>query len=131
MFCDLFSDSIAEELYDVELAGLQFSVEATNTALVIKVTGYNDKLPVLTTKMLGELRDFSPTAERFASVKDQVGRFLTTHGLSLTFDIPSWLAPGSALNIKSLTRWRPTLPSMRCRNGRSPLWRNLRNCRVS
>jgi secreted Zn-dependent insulinase-like peptidase len=55
------------------LAGLQFSAEAANTALIIKVTGYNDKLPVLTTKMLGELRSFIPTAERFASVKDQVG----------------------------------------------------------
>lgn len=73
LFCDLFQDSIAEELYDVERAGLQFTVEPSTTALVIKAMGYNDKLQDLTTRMLGRLKEFVPTAERFASVKDLVG----------------------------------------------------------
>jgi hypothetical protein len=73
VFCDLFQDSSAEELYDVERAGLQFTVEPSATALVIKAMGYNDKLQDLTTRMLGRLKAFVPTAERFASVKDLVG----------------------------------------------------------
>jgi insulysin len=72
LFCDLFQDSIAEELYDVERAGLQFSAEATPTAIVVKVMGYNDTLPALTTRMLELLRRFEPTTVRFDSVKDQV-----------------------------------------------------------
>lgn len=74
LFCDLFQDSIAEELYDVERAGLQFSVETTPIAVVVKVMGYNDTLPALMTRMLELMRRFEPTAERFSSVRDQVSR---------------------------------------------------------
>lgn len=72
LFCDLFQDSIAEELYDVERAGLQFSVKTTPIALTVKVMGYNDTLQILTARMLELMRHFEPTAERLASVKDQV-----------------------------------------------------------
>lgn len=74
-FFELYLDAIAEELYDVERAGQQFSVETTPTAVVVKVIGSNDTLAVLTTRMLGLMRRFVPGAKRFDSVKDQVSRF--------------------------------------------------------
>ncbi|GHJ89944.1 hypothetical protein NliqN6_6346 [Naganishia liquefaciens] len=74
LFFNLFLDSIAEELYDVERAGLQFSVENTPTAVVVKVMGYNDTLVVLLPRMLALLRRFEPPTERFESVRDQLAR---------------------------------------------------------
>lgn len=72
LYCDLFRDSITEEVYDAELAGLQYSLEYAGDSITVGSVGYNDKLPRLTEKMLGMMKEFKVDAERFAIMKDQV-----------------------------------------------------------
>jgi insulysin len=74
LFVDLFRDSIAEETYDAELAGLQFSLDYAGDSLTIGTVGYNDKLPALTEKMLGLMRSFKVDESRFELIRDQVSR---------------------------------------------------------
>lgn len=72
LFVDLFRDSIAEETYDAELAGLQFSLDYAGDSLTVGTVGYNDKLPALTEKMLGLMRSFKVDESRFELIRDQV-----------------------------------------------------------
>jgi insulysin len=72
LFVDLFRDSIAEETYDAELAGLQFSIDYAGDSLTVGTVGYNDKLPAMTEKMLGLMRSFKVDASRFELIRDQV-----------------------------------------------------------
>jgi insulysin len=74
MYCDLFRDSITEEVYDAELAGLQYSLEYAGDSITVGSVGYNDKLPRLTEKMLGMMKAFKVDPARFAIIKDQVCR---------------------------------------------------------
>jgi secreted Zn-dependent insulinase-like peptidase len=74
----LFRDSITEEVYDAELAGLQYSLEYAGDSITVGSVGYNDKLPRLTEKMLGMMKEFKVDAERFAIMKDQVRTTLCT-----------------------------------------------------
>lgn len=78
LFVDLFRDSIAEETYDAELAGLQFSIDYAGDSLTVGTVGYNDKLPAMTEKMLNLMRSFKVDPSRFELIRDQVrSRFVT------------------------------------------------------
>ena len=76
LYCDLFRDSITEEVYDAELAGLQYSLEYAGDSITVGSVGYNDKLPMLTEKMVTMMKAFQVDPERFAIIKDQVGQSL-------------------------------------------------------
>lgn len=80
---DLFRDSIAEETYDAELAGLQFSLDYAGDSLTVGTVGYNDKLPALTEKMLGLMRTFKVDETRFGLIKDQVRGPVCSHSKRL------------------------------------------------
>jgi insulysin len=78
LFVDLFRDSIAEETYDAELAGLQFSIDYAGDSLTVGTVGYNDKLPAMTEKMLNLMRSFKVDPSRFELIRDQVRSRLVT-----------------------------------------------------
>jgi insulysin len=78
LFVDLFRDSIAEETYDAELAGLQFSIDYAGDSLTVGTVGYNDKLPAMTEKMLNLMRSFKVDPSRFELIRDQVRTRLVT-----------------------------------------------------
>jgi insulysin len=72
IFVDMFKDSIAEETYDAELAGLQFSLDYSGDRLIVGTVGYNDKLYALTEKILRTLKSFKVDPTRFELIRDQV-----------------------------------------------------------
>ena len=80
LYCDLFRDSITEEVHDAELAGLQYSLEYAGDSITVGSVGYNDKLPMLTEKMVTMMKSFQVDPERFAIIKDQVGRIPRSRG---------------------------------------------------
>jgi nardilysin len=47
------------------VAKLETSICAVASKLEIKLYGYNDKLPILLSKILSTLRSFSPKTDRF------------------------------------------------------------------
>jgi insulysin len=72
LYCELFQDSITEEIYDAKLAGLKYSLEHGAKSISVHVRGYNDKLPMFLKKMLKMMKDFTVRGERFAIIKEQV-----------------------------------------------------------
>ncbi|KAJ9094236.1 hypothetical protein QFC21_006062 [Naganishia friedmannii] len=92
MYCDLFRDSITEEVYDAELAGLQYSLEYAGDSITVGSVGYNDKLPRLTEKMLGMMKDFKVDPARFAIIKDQLQRVWTNFQLEEPYSLTAYYA---------------------------------------
>lgn len=78
LFVELFKDSIAEETYDAELAGLQFSIDyGGGDSVTLGTVGYNDKLPALMEKMVKMMKSFKVVgrdSKRFEVVRDQLKR---------------------------------------------------------
>lgn len=72
LFTELFTDAITEEVYDAELAGLKYSVQYGGDSITIGSVGYNDKLPVLTSKMVKLMKDFKVDPARYTVIADQV-----------------------------------------------------------
>lgn len=71
LLCDMFSDSITEEIYDAELAELSFGMWYAGDAICVNVGGFTDKLALLLEKMLRKFMDFEIDAERFDKVVDR------------------------------------------------------------
>lgn len=71
----LVADALNEVAYDAELAGLSWGVDAAYQSLVpgldVRVSGYNDKLPVLLREVLSRLATLTVRPERFAVVKER------------------------------------------------------------
>jgi len=72
LFCELYSDSITEDVYDASLAELSFSFFYSGEYMCIAAGGFTDKLPVLTETMLDKLKKYKVDPERFAKISDQV-----------------------------------------------------------
>lgn len=65
LFVMLFQDSLNEYAYAAELAGLMWTIGVFNQGLMLSIGGYNDKLDVLLSKVLKNLKDFEPNEKRF------------------------------------------------------------------
>lgn len=72
LFCDLFSDSITEDVYDADLAELNFNLWNTSHWIQISAGGFSDKLAVLTEKMLEKFVNYKVDEARFQEVAEAV-----------------------------------------------------------
>lgn len=72
LFCDLFSDSITEDVYDADLAELSFNLWNTSHWIQISAGGFSDKLAVLTEKMLEKFVNYKVDEARFQEVAEAV-----------------------------------------------------------
>ncbi|XP_031249701.1 nardilysin-like [Pistacia vera] len=76
LFINLLKDELNEIIYQASVAKLETSVSFFGDKLELKVYGFNDKLPVLLSKVLAVAKSFLPTDERFKVVKEDMGRTL-------------------------------------------------------
>jgi insulysin len=72
LFCELFSDSITEDVYDASLAELSFNLFYAGEHICVAAGGFSDKLAVLTETMLEKLKTYKVDPERFAKLKETV-----------------------------------------------------------
>jgi insulysin len=72
LYTDLVTDSLAEFAYDADLAGLQYSLASHSLGLWVTLSGYNDKLPVLTHHVLEKIKDIKVDPERLRIIKEHV-----------------------------------------------------------
>jgi insulysin len=72
LFCELYSDSITEDVYDASLAELSFNLFYAGEHICVAAGGFNDKLAVLTETMLDKLKKYKVDPERFAKISDTV-----------------------------------------------------------
>ncbi|KAK6354672.1 Insulinase (Peptidase M16) [Orbilia brochopaga] len=73
-FCELVKDSLHEYYYDAELAGLEYSLSPNMLGFDLEISGYNDKMIVLLTKVLEAMRDLKPKEGRFEVIKERLVR---------------------------------------------------------
>ncbi|KAG0334281.1 Insulinase (Peptidase M16) [Podila horticola] len=74
LFVKLVKDSLAEESYSAELAGLKYVLDVAVEGVVLKVEGYNDKALVLLRKVVQRIKDLVVDPKRFEVILDQLER---------------------------------------------------------
>ncbi|KAF5744448.1 nardilysin-like isoform X1 [Tripterygium wilfordii] len=76
LFVKLLKDELNETIYQASVAKLETSLSIFSDKLEIKVYGFNDKLPVLLSKVLEIIKSFVPTEDRFKVIKEEMERSL-------------------------------------------------------
>ncbi|KAJ4719217.1 Insulin-degrading enzyme [Melia azedarach] len=76
LFIHLLKDELNEIIYQASVAKLETSVSFFSDKLELKVYGFNDKLPVLLSKVLAVAKSFIPIDDRFKVIKENVERTL-------------------------------------------------------
>ncbi|KAK2386573.1 Insulinase (Peptidase family M16) family protein [Trifolium repens] len=76
LFIHLLKDELNEIVYQASVAKLETSVAYVGDMLELKVYGFNEKLPVLLSKILSAARSFMPTDDRYQVIKEDVKRAL-------------------------------------------------------
>nr|DAD25800.1 TPA_asm: hypothetical protein HUJ06_027268 [Nelumbo nucifera] len=74
LFVNLLKDDLNEVLYQAGVAKLETSLSIISDKIELKVYGFNDKLPILVSKILTVARKFCPTADRFKVIKEDMER---------------------------------------------------------
>ncbi|KAI3760352.1 hypothetical protein L1987_50746 [Smallanthus sonchifolius] len=76
LFLNLLKDKLNDIVYQASVAKLDTSISLVGDKLELKVYGFNDKLPVLLSKILETAKSFVPTDERFVVIKEDMERNL-------------------------------------------------------
>lgn len=86
LYCDLIEDALDNIRYYASLVGLAFQLTAWRDGFVLKVQGYNDKLPLLLYKVIDQMiGDFAPEAERFELIKFKISQALKNSGYEVPY----------------------------------------------
>ncbi|KAM8833949.1 nardilysin [Synchiropus picturatus] len=72
LLVNILGHNLAEPAYEAELAQLEYKLVAGEHGLVIKVKGFNHKLPLLFHLIIDHLADFSASADVFSMFAEQL-----------------------------------------------------------
>jgi secreted Zn-dependent insulinase-like peptidase len=67
------NDSLNEFAYDAELAGLCYNFAAISTGLYVSVSGYDDKISILTRNVAQKIRNLEVRPDKLEIMKEKVG----------------------------------------------------------
>ncbi|KAI0815411.1 peptidase M16 inactive domain-containing protein [Xylaria sp. FL0064] len=113
LFTDLVWDALEEYSYDAELAGLGYSVTCDPRGLLVNVSGYNDKLPVLLEQVLITMRDLIVKDDRFEIIKERLIRRYKNYELQQPLDqiddYMSWLTSEHHYDVEELSIELPAI----------------------
>lgn len=85
LYCQLVEDSLDNIHYYASIVGLGFLLRPWRDGFVLKVHGYNDKLPLLLYKVIDKMiEEFTPKKDRFELIKFKVSQALKNSG----FEVP-------------------------------------------
>ncbi|MFS7964629.1 putative insulysin [Helianthus anomalus] len=76
LFLNLLKDKLNDIVYQASVAKLDTSISLVSDKLELKVYGFNDKLPVLLSKILETAKSFVPAEDRFVVIKEDMERNL-------------------------------------------------------
>ncbi|KAF8559745.1 hypothetical protein OG21DRAFT_1550390 [Imleria badia] len=74
LYSDLVIDSLTEYTYDADLAGLAYNFGTHTLGVSISLSGYNDKLPDLTRRIIGAARNLHVHQDRLEVMKEKLKR---------------------------------------------------------
>uniref|UniRef100_A0A7M4E919 Nardilysin-like n=1 Tax=Crocodylus porosus TaxID=8502 RepID=A0A7M4E919_CROPO len=72
LFVNIFSHNLAEPAYEADVAQLEYKVVAGEHGLIIRVKGFNHKLPLLFQLIIDHLADFNFTPATFEMITEQL-----------------------------------------------------------
>lgn len=72
LYGDLINESLTEIVYDADLAGLRYGLNAHEHGMVLVLHGYNDKLHILARRLLEKIKNITISADKLAIIKEQV-----------------------------------------------------------
>lgn len=81
----IISDELNEISYYASLVGLSFSCNHMRDGLTIKVSGYNDKLPILLKRIAEKINSLEPKEDRFNAIKDKFEQDMKNFGYSVPY----------------------------------------------
>ncbi|KAK6464606.1 Metalloenzyme, LuxS/M16 peptidase-like protein [Scheffersomyces coipomensis] len=79
---ELLEDDLNQITYYASLVGLKAHISCWRDGFNIKVTGYNDKLPVLLEQVLNKFFNFKPDPERFEVIKYKISQQFKNFGFN-------------------------------------------------
>ncbi|ORZ13145.1 Metalloenzyme, LuxS/M16 peptidase-like protein [Absidia repens] len=74
LYMSMLVDSLNEYAYHAEVAGLSYYLATQTNGLILDISGYSDKLPLLMEKVVHRMKYLKFDAERFKVVKDKTSR---------------------------------------------------------
>ncbi|KAJ3134921.1 Insulinase (Peptidase M16) [Geranomyces variabilis] len=74
IYTDLLKDALNEFSYYAEVADLSYALENNTDGMVLILSGYNDKLATLLTKIVDRMKNMTVDPKRFAFIREQVAR---------------------------------------------------------
>ncbi|TYK64941.1 insulinase family protein [Colwellia echini] len=72
LFVDLYTDTVVEENYDAELAGIHYHLYAHQGGVTVQLSGYSENQHLLLSKLLTRLQSHQVTEEHFILFKQQL-----------------------------------------------------------
>ncbi|CAG8443312.1 16769_t:CDS:10 [Funneliformis mosseae] len=71
LFTDLVCDTLTEDSYSAEVAGVTYYFNSDSEGLLLVIDGFNDKLQVLLEKIVIKIKNFQADPERFLLMKER------------------------------------------------------------
>lgn len=86
LVADLFNDELNQITYYALLVGLKVAFSFWRDGFSLKVSGYNDKLPVLFAQVVEKLVAFVPSPDRFDAIKFKMAQELKNFGFHVPYN---------------------------------------------
>jgi insulysin len=86
LLAELFNDELNSVTYYASLVGLKVHVGLWRDGFNVKISGYNDKLPVLLETIIKRLINFKPNKERYESIKFKMYQDLKNFGFNVPYN---------------------------------------------
>ncbi|XP_071799391.1 nardilysin-like [Asterias amurensis] len=98
----ILEHNLSEIGYEADTAQLSYSLKTEETGLVVKMSGFNHKLPLLFDTIVDYIVNFSVTEELFEAVKESMIKSYYNHVIK-----PGKLNNDVRLSILQLIKWTP------------------------
>jgi len=72
LFVDLYTDTVIEENYEAELAGIHYHLYAHQGGVTVQISGYSENQHLLLSKLLARLKNHQVTEDHFTLFKQQL-----------------------------------------------------------
>jgi insulysin len=92
LFSDLVNDSLTEYTYDADLAGLAYHLGAHNLGVTMSLSGYSDKLPDLTRRIIEAVRNLQVRQDRLEVMKEKLKRQWENFFMSQSYQLSDYYA---------------------------------------
>lgn len=86
IWLDIIEDELNEIAYYASIVGLNYLIQPWRDGILLRVSGYNDKLKVLVEKVLNKIITLKPKQDRFEILKEKFRQELKNFGYAVPYN---------------------------------------------